>query len=166
VPNDTSAGSRARDTFHARLAAVQLVPPRDSMTLGVFLARYSSITGKPATRTFYGHPGGTRRLLWAGKLLRDIPRRGRRLAGVAGRDREAVAATVARRVIAPHVLAEGGAMEAGGREPFADVKGGHQSNDARASCSCRATIACSCECPDAEWKVIIALSRYGGCVAV
>ena len=47
--------------------------------------------------------------------------------------------------------------------PFAGVRGGHQANESRKRFISREIIeAVIAEAPDAEWRVIIALARYGG----
>lgn len=47
--------------------------------------------------------------------------------------------------------------------PFADVKAGNQTNAARAAFVDRPTIARVLEaCPDAEWRALVVLSRFGG----
>jgi hypothetical protein len=49
------------------------------------------------------------------------------------------------------------------RNPFADCKAGHQSNPARACFVSQEDTAAVLEaCPDAEWRLILALCRYGG----
>ncbi len=47
--------------------------------------------------------------------------------------------------------------------PFAEVKAGHQTNAARAVFVDRPTIAkVLASCPDAEWRALVSLSRFGG----
>jgi hypothetical protein len=49
------------------------------------------------------------------------------------------------------------------RNPFGDCKAGHQSNPARSFfVTQKDTAAVLAACPDAEWRLIMALRRYGG----
>src|SRR5262249_41722670 len=49
------------------------------------------------------------------------------------------------------------------RNPFADCKAGHQSNPTRSYfITPEETAAVLAACPDAEWRLILALCRYGG----
>jgi len=49
------------------------------------------------------------------------------------------------------------------KSPFADCKAGHQSNPARPHFITQADAAALlASCPDAEWRLIVALCRYGG----
>jgi integrase len=136
-------------------------------TLSAFLERYfGALTGKPSTRTFYGH---TRRNLeehfGKSKVVREI--------GAAEADgwrawliehEKLSAATVARRVIAARTFwRKAVRWKLASENPFEDVKAGHQANDARKVFVPHSVIdKIMAEAPDAEWRAIIALSRYGG----
>lgn len=186
LPPATSAWLAAiDDDFHAKLAAVDLVSPREAKepestaTLGEFLdafvARRSDV--KPATRIVYGH---TKRCLveffGAGKPLTEItpaeaddwrrwlathefpPQEGRkggvlsdntirRRCGIA---RQFFRDAVRRRLIIENPFAEIGAVSV-------------QANRSRDYFLSRedATKIINA-CPDAQWKLLFALSRYGG----
>lgn len=137
------------------------------ITLGDFLKRLTeTMTGKPATCTFYGH---TRRNLedhfGTGKLVRDIT-----AAEADGwrawlvQHEQLSPATVARRVIAARTIwRKASRWKLASENPFAGVKGGHQENDARKFFVRRDVIdKVIAEAPNAEWRLIIALARYGG----
>ncbi|MEE8170067.1 MAG: site-specific integrase [Phycisphaerae bacterium] len=157
------------ETLLGRLRAVGLADGVGvtQTTLGAFLERcFAMLTVKPATRTFYGH---TRRNLeahfGAARLIGSIT-----TADADGWRAWLVSAeglspaTVARRVIAARTLWRRAVRWKVIREnPFADVKGGHQVNEARKQFVSRDIIdALFAAAPDTEWKAIIALARYGG----
>ncbi len=153
----------------ARLRAVGLAEGVGlaSTTLGAFLSRYmDAMSAKPATVTFYGH---TRRNLeehfGAGRLLRDIHAAdadGWR-AWLATHEKLSPA-TVARRVIAARTMwRKAVRWNLAGANPFAGIKAGHQENDSRKRFIARDVIdKLIAEAPDTEWKLIIALARWGG----
>lgn len=153
----------------ARLRAVGLAEGVGlaQATVGEFLKReQTTMTGKPATRTFYGH---TRR------NLREYFGEGRLLQSIRHEDADGwrawlveheklSAATVARRVIAARTIWRKAARwKLVSENPFAGVKGGHQENDSRKRFIRREIIdKLIAQAPDTEWKLIIALARYGG----
>ena len=136
-------------------------------TLGAFLERcFAALTGKPSTRTFYGH---TRR------NLEDYFGATRPVCGIKAADADAwrawlveheklSAATVARRVIAARTIwRKAVRWKLAAENPFDGVKGGHQCNERRKRfISGEAIDAVIAEAPDAEWRAIIALARFGG----
>lgn len=138
-----------------------------NVALGEFLERFTSaLTGKPATRVFYAH---TRRNLethfGTGRLLRDIS-----TADADGwrawlvQHEELSPATVGRRVIAARTMwRKAMRWKLAGENPFSGIKAGHQENDSRKKFIKREVIdAILAEAPDLEWRLIIALARYGG----
>ncbi len=171
-PHDPELASWLAGLDERMLAKLRAVGLADGVglsqiTLGEFLERcFASLAVKPATRTFYGH---TRRNLETyfgrGRLLRDI--------GAASVDGWRVwlveheklsLATVARRVIAARTLWRRAVRwKLAAENPFVGVKGGHQVNENRKRFIPREVIARVMEAaPDAEWRAIIALARYGG----
>jgi len=136
-------------------------------TLGAFLERYfGTITCKLATRTFYGH---TRRCLetkfGASRPLRDIgPADADQWRAWLTDDQELSPATVARRIIAARTIWRAAVRwKLASENPFEGIKAGHQSNEERKRFVPRDAIEKAiAEAPDAEWRCIIALSRYGG----
>lgn len=147
-------------------------------TLETFLSRYfSSLIGKSATRTFYSH---TRRNLeeffGTGRLLRTITpadadafrawlvEHAEIAADGSASVRRLSPSTVARRIIAARTIwRQAARWKLASENPFTGVKGGHQSNEGRKAFVPRHVIEAAIEeAPDDEWKVIIALARYGG----
>ena len=136
-------------------------------TLGAFLEKYfSALTGKPSTKTFYGH---TRR------NLEERFGTARPLRSIAAADADEwrawlqenqglSQATIARRVIAARTIwRKAVRWKLVPDNPFTGIRGGHQCNDTRLVFVPSETIEkLISEAPDTEWKVIIALSRYGG----
>ena len=136
-------------------------------TLGAFLTRYfETMSAKPSTRTFYGH---TRR------NLEEHFGPARTLGSITPADADAwrawlvkseglSAATVARRVIAARTMwRKALRWKLAAENPFDGVRGGHQMNESRKQFVPREDIdRVLVEAPDAEWRAIIALARYGG----
>ena len=161
----------ASPTLYDRLAAVGLVPKRQAMDearLGAFLDAYiiKRSDVKPATRITFdnvrrnliGHFGETR-------LLRDITEGdaedfrlyliGEELADNTVRRRLGIARQLFRRAVKSRLIAS---------NPFADMKGIHvRENRARMYFVSREEAQAVLDaCPDAEWRLLFALSRYGG----
>jgi len=155
------------DTLRDKLARVGLVPKRDATTLGAFIDSYIEARGdvKPATATVYGH---TRRNLvehfGPGRRLRDITpgdadawRMGLIQQGLADN-------TVRRRCgIAKQFFKAAVRRKLIRSNPFADLTGSIRENRDRDYFVTQDTAAKVLEaCPDAEWRLLFALSRYGG----
>jgi len=164
------------DAMHARLTAAGLVKPRNrtAATLKTFLDDYfASLTVKAGTATAYGH---TRRCLLdyfgENKPLRDIDaadadkwRQWLKTANVRDNDRDIISeATTARRVgVTRQMLKRAVKWKLIGENPFADVKAGSQSNKARMFFVTRDVAQKVLDaCPDTQWRLLFALSRYGG----
>ena len=156
------------DVMTRRLANAGLVPKRETATLAAFVDKYigSRRDVKPQTATIWRH---TRRCLvshfGANKPLRDITpgdadgwrlwlitdeglaeNTARRRCGLA---KQFFNAAVRRRLI--------------GANPFADLAASARSNRSRDRFITREEIERVIEaCPDCEWRLIVALSRYGG----
>ena len=157
------------ETMLARLRAVGLadgVGVADT-TLGAFLERYfRALTCKPQTRVFYRH---TRRCLegcfGASRPLRSITAADADTWRAWLVEHEDLAgATVARRIVAARSMWKMAVRwRLASENIWAGIKGGHQSNDARKLFIPASVIeTVIAEAPDTEWKVIIALARYGG----
>ncbi len=155
------------DSPYSRLARVGLVASRENATLGAFVNRVrDNMTGKESTRTSDGHTL---------RNLADYFSDGKRLRDIAPADADAWRVwlveheklsqpTIARRVVACRTLWRR-AIRWGlaSVNPFVGVKAGHQANEARKAFVPRETIdRVLAQVPDTEWRVIIALSRYGG----
>ena len=157
------------DVLHVKLAHHGLVRPRKTASkdsLGPFLDEYIASRGslKPNTLRNYR---ATRRLLvehfGSDKLLADVTpgdaddwkeflvakMAGATVSREVKRARQFFRVAVRRRVIAEN--------------PFADVKGGKQENPDRFYFVTREEIAKVLDaCPCSQWRLIVALTRYGG----
>lgn len=159
------------DTLHGRLAAVGLVDPRQAAakaTLQSLLQQFRDTVlpqVKPGTQTFYGH---TMRNL-AEFFGADKP-----VADITGADADAFRAyltgqklsiaTVNRRCVAVKTIfykaKRWGLIS---ENVFAELQGGGQHNEARKHFVTRDDAMRLLDaCPDAEWRAIVALSRFGG----
>jgi len=155
------------DKMHARLATAGLVEGRASMALGAFADAFIAERGdvKPATATVFGH---TRRCLvghfGAEKPLRSFNQgdADRWRAWLAG---EGLAeATIGRRCgIAKQIFRAALRRKLIDSNPFADLKSRVRGNKGREYFLSRSDAAKISEaCPNVEWRLIFALSRYGG----
>lgn len=136
-------------------------------TLGEFLDRvFDTLNVKPSTRQFYEH---TKR------NLLDYFTAGRRLGDITEADADAWrswlveheglgSATVARRVVAARTIwrkAIRWKLVAG--NPFEGIRGGSQQNESRKQFITREMIQRVIDsAPDAEWRLMIGLARFGG----
>ena len=168
VDDETARWVANLDTVLAdKLARVGLIPGRRQATLQAFLDRYfaSRIDVKPATLTVWGH---TRRNLIAffgpDKPLREITR------GDADEWRLSLAAeglsesTIRKRCcFAKQFLSAAVKHELIPSNPFAELKSGDLANPSRYYFVTREEADKVVEaCPDAQWRLLFALSRYGG----
>jgi integrase len=165
--------SRTRSQATSRISQQRTNCPRKIMapTLGAFLDEYfDTLNVKASTATMYGH---TRRCLieffGADKLLRDIEpadadkfclwlRTNSKHAG------ELADATINKRIgMARQFLAKAAKWKRITENPFGDAKAGGTANKARQFMVTR-TMADKLidACPDAQWRLLVALSRYGG----
>ncbi|HMN40853.1 MAG TPA: hypothetical protein PKE29_08395 [Phycisphaerales bacterium] len=155
--------------MHARLVRVGLAQPRveaQTVTLaGMLAAFFAGVAVKPATRV---------RMKQAEAALVGFFTESRDVATIADADADAwraqlktdgyAPATISRTVLYARQMFRWG-MRRGlvARNPFASVKAGSQTNTARSVFIDRATIAKVIDAaPDAEWRLLIALSRFGG----
>ncbi len=160
------------DVLAKRLAAVGLIAPRESqreqsLLLGSFLTNYIATRSdvKPATHRKYAT---TRRYLLEffgeSRPLRSIT------AGDADEFRlKLVERKVSENTVRKHVAVSKVFFMAGVRKelipsnPFARLKSAIQPNPDRFRFVTRAEIQQVTDaCPDAQWRLIVALSRYGG----
>jgi integrase len=151
---------------HGRLAAVRLIARRGSSLLGEFLDHYLARRTDVKPNTQISYKGARRRLIaffGADKPLRDVTRadaddflihlRDKYAGGAAGRT-FGMAQQFFRSAVRGRLIAE---------NPFSDVKLPSQVNPAKQfyitpEMAQRVLAAC----PNAEWRLIFALSRYGG----
>ena len=155
-------------TLADRLAAVGLIPKRAAATLASFIDGYIASRGdvKPSTATVYGH---TRRCLvehfGESKPLRDITpgdaddwRRwlvtDQKLADNIVRRRCGIAKQLFRVALRKFLIRS---------NPFAELVSATHGNPKRLYFVTREDTAKVLEaCPNAEWRLLFALSRYGG----
>ena len=168
VDNDTVQWLAGLDDgFYAKLAAVGLVEPRTSTTLGAFIGKYISerTDVKTGTTTVYGH---TQRNLinyfGAGKPLREITRGDadkwrlylieQGLADNTVRRRSGIAKQFMRAALRRNLISS---------NPFGDLASGTRGNAKRFYFITAQEAGKVFEaCPDTQWRLIFALSRYGG----
>ena len=156
------------DSLHERIARTGLVPSRQRThaTLARLLdAFFETLDVKPQTAVVYrqtrksleDHFGSSRLLTTITTL--DADRWHQYL-----RDRGLADATIAKRVkTARQVFRQGIRWKMIAENPLADIKGGSQTNRARMYFISRAEAeAVLATCPDAQWRLLFALSRYGG----
>ena len=150
-----------------KLARVGLIPEVEKMCLGPFLDRYFSSRQdvKPATLTVWQH---TRRNLTEffgeGRTLKSIARGDAeewRLSLVTGGLAES---TIRKRCgFAKQFMVTAVKHELISSNPFEDLKSGAVANPSRYYFVTRQEADRVLEaCPDAEWRLLFALSRYGG----
>lgn len=156
------------DEVHAKLAAVELVKPRThaGSNLQAFLDNYfNAMTVKESTKIFYGH---TRRCLiehfGPDRKLRSLePSEGEAFRQFLVKQKLSDA-TVARRIkAAKNMFDKAIAWRLMRENPLQGVKSGSQTNSSR-QCFIAADVIERVidACPDAEWRLLVALSRYGG----
>jgi integrase len=151
-----------------KLAAVGLIVKREVAALGEFIDSYLAGRSdvKRSTQLVLGH---VRRCLvdyfGAKKLLRDITpgdaedwrrwlKSSQKLSEATIRRRSGIAKQFFRYAVKKRLLAE---------NPFSELKAGNQANDDRDYFLSREDAAkIIAACPDAQWRLIFALSRFGG----
>ncbi len=157
------------DALRRKLAAVGLPvgPARSTHSLADLLDefdRYDAGNVKPSTRTAHGH---TRRNL----LAHFAPTRQARTISPldAEKFRQSLAlrlasATVSKRVkVARQIFKQAVRWGMADSNPFADVRGGSQTNRDRMHFITPDDTARVIEaCPDVQWRLIVALARYAG----
>lgn len=165
--------ARLPDSIRDKLADVGLLKRRSRITLGAFLDDYIDGLAGKKPRTLENHRVTAQYLIrhfGSDKLLAEITR------GDADRWRESLLrkglakktglapATVAREVKRAKQFFEAAARhELIHRNPFTHLKGGKQENRSRfyfVSLDDAKKVLDAC--PDAEWRVIFALARFGG----
>ncbi len=169
VDEETARWATARDDIlYGKLAAVGLVQKRDAAKLAVFIDDYIKSRGdvKESTATVYGH---TRRCLVeyfkADKSLRDITpgdadqwrqwlKSNQGLADNTIRRRIGIARQFFRVALRRKLIPE---------NPFADLSATVRGYPSRFYFVSRAEAEAVLDaCPNAEWRLLFALSRYGG----
>lgn len=156
------------DEMYGRLTDVGLVPARDRrrVTLDVLLkAFFEKTTVKPSTLTTYKQTEQSLRECFKEDCLvcsitPDEAERWRKSMV----DAKYAAATVSKRVkTARSIFRAGERLRMVKENPFAAIKAGSQTNRTRLRFVSQADIEkVLAACPDNEWRLIVALSRYGG----
>jgi integrase len=154
------------DSLHAKLAAVGLVQSRRSATLGRFIDEYIATRTDIRGNSIINMRQAGRRLkvfLGADKPMREVVSRDADLFAVYLRTTlsEATAARTIkyakqfwRSALRGRIVAE---------DPFIDIKPGAMDNSERqAFISAEDTAKVMAACPDQEWRLIVALCRFGG----
>ncbi len=153
--------------MYDKLAAVGLVKQRNSQRLAAFIDGWitNRTDVKSATATVFGH---TRRNLveffGADKVLRDITRgdadqwrsylTNQKLAGPTMRRRCGIAKQIFRAAVRRELILF---------NPFEDLTASGQANPARSFYITKEMAQAVLDaCPDAEWRLLFALSRFGG----
>jgi len=158
----------AEDVIHAKLARAGLVDARATgkANLGKLLdAFFETIAVKPGTLASYSQ---TRRALEEhfkpGMLLLAIGALEAIRWRQALRDEKLAEATISKRVkTARQIFKQALRWKMITENPFADIKAGAQTNKSRMYFVSAADAAAVLEaCPNAEWRALFALSRYGG----
>ena len=155
--------------MNAKLVAVGLVKPqaRADTGLGVFLKEFfAALSVKPGTAIAYGH---VRRCLTEffgeGKPLREIsPLDGDKFRQWLKDHEQLSEATISRRIVtARQMFKQACKWKLIAESPFAEVKAGSQKNKQRQFFVTREMATAVLDaCPDVEWRLLFALSRYGG----
>ncbi len=173
VDCDTAAWlTKISRQLHERLAKVGLVesaarPQADDMTLDAFATQYIAGRAKLSERTILNLEGTQKRLV-------AVFGKHRTLRSISPSDADDLRETLLRKSYAPSTVATDikrgrqfykAAVKKGlvATNPFDEVKAGSQVNQARAFFVSRASAdKVFSACPDNEWKLIFALSRFGG----
>jgi integrase len=161
--------SRLTDKIYERVAAHALAPrrqPAASKTLAALLdSFFATINVKPQTKTTYTQTRQSleRRFGASGSLGSVTPLEAERWKQ-AMLDEGLAPATVSKRVkTARQIFRCGVKWQMLTANPFDEVRAGAQVNRERLRFITRETIQKVIDaCPDAEWRLIVALSRYGG----
>ncbi len=160
---------RIDDRLHARVAKLGLTQPRKAaavVTLGGLLAAFfAAVDVKPATRvrmkqaesSLVGYFTDSRDIATIGEADADAWR-------AKLKADEYASATISRTVLyARQIFRWAIRRGMATRNPFSELKAGAQTNSARVVFVDRETIAKVIDAaPNAEWRLLIALSRFGG----
>lgn len=160
------------DDLHAKLAAQELVKPRERQrqTLGAFLTELFTTFNnlKPNTLRNYTQARACLESYFGkDRAMRSITPKDadKYRAWMAGeREKRLAPATVAKwTIIARQMFKQAVRWKLIAENPFADVKAGSQANRDRMYTVSREDAQKVIDaCPDAEWRLLFALSRYGG----
>ncbi len=161
--------ARLSETIHARLAKIGLTSPRigvRSPLLGQLSERFmAALSGKPTTVALYRHT--LRNLMdFLGDCRLDevTPARADEFRNWLERQEHLSISTLGRRIVAARTIWNK-AIRWGisASNPFTDVKGGHQINEARRRfVPAQDVLRIMDACGDPQWCVILAMARFAG----
>lgn len=156
------------DRMYSRLAGVGLVPPRERVNTslsGMMRKFFDSLEVKPGTRATYEQ---TRDSLEAhfkpSQPIASITNLDAEQWRASLRERGLADATISKRVkTARQIFRQAVKWQMLPANPFAELRAGVQTNRERMHFVSRADAAKVLDaCPDAEWRLLFALSRFGG----
>ncbi len=161
--------SQIGDDLHAKLAEQELCKPRNNYTLGewldLFMAQHEKKIGEDTRKALARSQVLIEQRLSRGILLKDItPEDSQDYREWLVDDCEMAQATVAK-VIKHAKQFFNAAVSAGiiSKNPFSEVVAGTQANDERSVYVPAEVVEKAIEmAPDAQWRLLIALSRYAG----
>lgn len=157
------------DRTHAKLAAVGLVEPREARvirTIGDLVDTFfSAASVKASTITSYKQASGElEKHFGRNRKLPSITALEGDLFAQALRDGDLSSATASKRIkVSRQMFARGVKWGMLPTNPMRDVKAGSMANRSRQLFIDRPTVAKLIDaCPDAEWRALVVLSRFGG----
>jgi integrase len=156
------------DEAYAKVARAGLVeerPAKEAWTLGEMLDAFMAAADvKPATRVRMTQACDALRAYFGNDADPDAISEGQAEAWRASIRKRYAQATTSRTVLyARQAFRWAERRSIVSANPFTEVKAGNQTNNARAAFVDRPTIAQVLNaCPDAEWRALVMLSRYGG----
>lgn len=168
IDDETARWLADRDSaMLGKLAAVGLILKREAATLGAFLTTYVSGRSDVKRRSVLNYAqtqGSLLQFFGEGKVLREITAADADEFRVWLKAQGYAEATVSRRVkYARQFFKVALRKKLIADNPFADVKGGSQENRERFFFITRDVAYKVLEaCPDAQWRLLFALSRFGG----
>ena len=161
--------NRLDDVIHARIAKAGLTTPRQAQqkyTLKTLIEKFQgTLSVKPSTEAMYRHTGRNLLAYLTDRPLTEITNQNADEFRVwLKQDQKLAEATTGRRIVAARtIFTKGQRWGMINANPFTGVKGGQQANKARQRIiTVEETRKLMDACPDALWRLIIALARFGG----
>ena len=161
--------NRLDDVIHARIAKAGLTPPRHAQqkyTLKTLIEKFQeTLSVKPQTKAMYRQTGRNLLAYFTNCPLTEITNQNADEFRVwLKQDQKLAEATIGRRIVATRtIFTKGQRWGMINANPFTGVRGGHQANNARQRLiTVEWTRKLMDACPDALWRLIIALARFGG----
>ena len=161
--------NRLDNPIHARIAKAGLTPARQERkvpTLKNLIEQFTAtLSGKPRTHAMYHQTGNNLIVYLTDRPLTEITNQDADEYRIwLEHDRKLAQATIARGIVAARTIFNKAIRwKMITDNPFTGIKGGKQSNDARQHLITPSDASKLIDsCPDAQWRLIIALTRYGG----